>query len=257
MGALWFSGTSGKTLEQGRLFPRRSFRFSKKGRGGSSRGIGTNQGPRIMSTKTKILAIAGGSGSGKSTLAQLIKAALPKDYVEIIAVDDYYLKQDNVPLVERAKMNYDHPSALEFELLAHHLSELKQGRAVFIPTYDFSQHTRSNKTRKLEPPVLLIVEGILSLHHAHLRSFFDYSIFVETPDQLRFSRRLTRDTKERGRTEQSVHQQWAESVQPMYLSFCRPSAQFANEILGANQCGLEIYRPVIDRLLSRFGPSKE
>lgn len=182
-------------------------------------------------TGSRIISVAGGTASGKTTLAHDLAQIGGADRVEVIPLDSYYRCRKECSLEERAGMNYDHPDAFESNLLRAHLDDLISGKGVDMPVYDFATHARSPKTEKINPKQLIIVEGILALHYPELRAAYSYSIFVDTPDPLRFSRRLERDVRERGRTEESVHSQWNTTVHPMHVQFCAPTRALASEVM--------------------------
>jgi len=155
-----------------------------------------------------IIGIAGGSGSGKTTLACRLKALFGEDEVRLISHDSYYKRHDELPFEERCKLNYDHPDAFDNALLIYHLQELKAGRAIDCPVYDYADHNRSNEVQHIEPAPVLIVEGILPFVEPELCAMFDYKIFVDTDADERILRRLVRDVKERGRSLDSVINQY-------------------------------------------------
>lgn len=154
-----------------------------------------------------IIGIAGGSGSGKTTLALRLKERFGEDEVRLISHDSYYKRHDELPFEERCKLNYDHPDAFDNALLIYHLQELKAGRAIDCPVYDYSNHNRSDKVQHIEPAPVLIVEGILPFVEPELCALFDYKIYVDTDADERILRRLVRDVKERGRSLDSVIEQ--------------------------------------------------
>jgi uridine kinase len=176
-----------------------------------------------------MIGIAGGSGSGKTTIAAAVMAALSD--VALIQHDAYYRHRPELSLEERSKVNYDHPDSLETELLIAHLHALSGRRGVERPNYDFTRHLRSDKAARVEPAAVVIVEGILVLADAELRSHFDLKIYVDTDPDLRLARRLTRDIEERGRTAASVLEQYFATVRPMHLEFVEPSKRYADLIL--------------------------
>lgn len=153
-----------------------------------------------------IIGIAGGSGSGKTTLALRLKERFGEDEVRLISHDSYYKRHDELPFEERCKLNYDHPDAFDNALLIYHLQELKAGRAIDCPVYDYSNHNRSDKVQHIEPAPVLIVEGILPFVEPELCALFDYKIYVDTDADERILRRLVRDVKERGRKSGQRHQ---------------------------------------------------
>jgi uridine kinase len=178
-----------------------------------------------------IIGIAGGSGSGKTTIAETIVADIGAQHVGLIQHDAYYLDQSDLPLEERAKVNYDHPDSLETPLLVEHLKELLAGRSVERPTYDFTVHNRAPETVRVEPYPVLIVEGILVLYESALRDLMDLKIYVDTDPDLRVVRRLGRDIQERGRSFESVRDQYLATVRPMHLRFVEPSKRYADIVI--------------------------
>ncbi len=203
-----------------------------------------------------IIAISGASASGKSLFSQTIYTELldelPPGSVAVISEDSYYRNQSHLPLSHREKANYDHPDALEHSLLKEHLQMLKAGKDVDIPVYDFSQHTRSEKTRKVTPPKVLIVEGILALTNKELLEEFDIKIFVDTPLDICLMRRMERDIEERGRSIQSVIKQYQETVRPMFFEFILPSKDNADIVItggGKNRVAIDMIKAKIQHLL--------
>ena len=166
--------------------------------------------------KNLIIGIAGGSGSGKTTLALRLKERFGEDEVRLISHDSYYKRHDELPFEERCKLNYDHPDAFDNALLIYHLQELKAGRAIDCPVYDYADHNRSNKVQHIEPAPVLIVEGILPFVEPELCELFDYKIYVDTDADERILRRILRDVKERGRSLDSVIQTAAGNAQTVY-----------------------------------------
>lgn len=190
-----------------------------------------------------IIGVAGGSGSGKTTVVQAISDALGPDEVTIIPHDAYYYDRSTVPPDERVAINYDHPDALETSLLVRHLEALRAGGAVQIPVYDFAEHARRADTVTAHPRKVVIVDGILILAERLLRALMDIRVFVETDADIRFIRRLLRDTRKRGRTVESVVQQYLDTVQPMHLEFVEPSRRYAHVIIpegGKNQVAVDM-----------------
>jgi len=178
-----------------------------------------------------VIGVAGGSGSGKSTVVQQILDRVPAVSVCLIRHDWYYCDHAHLPLEERARINYDHPDSLDTPLLADHLRELIAGRAVDVPQYDFSTHRRLAETRRLDPAPVVIVDGILVLAEPALRELCEIRAYVETDPDVRFIRRLLRDTRERDRTVESVIAQYGETVRPMHLEFVEPSKRHAHVII--------------------------
>jgi uridine kinase len=184
-----------------------------------------------------IIGIAGGSGSGKTTIAESIVGAIGRDSVVLIQQDAYYRDQTDLPLEERAKVNYDHPDSMETELLVDHLRALLAGRAIDRPVYDFTVHNRSQQTVRVEPCPVVIVEGILVLYEPALRALMGLKVYVDTDSDLRLARRWERDITERGRTFESVRDQYLHTVRPMHLQFVEPSKRYADIVIpeGYNQ----------------------
>ncbi len=178
-----------------------------------------------------IIGLAGGSGSGKTTIAEKIVEEIGPDRVGLIQHDAYYSDLSDLPLEERAKVNYDHPDSLETSLLVEHLRELLAGRTIERPTYDFTVHNRAAETVVVEPSPVLIVEGILVLYESELRRLMDLKIYVDTDSDLRVVRRLGRDIQERGRSFESVRDQYLKTVRPMHLRFVEPSKRYADIVI--------------------------
>lgn len=178
-----------------------------------------------------VIGLAGGSGSGKTTVAHTIMERVGGDRIAFVQHDAYYRDQADVPFEVRAQINYDHPDSLETELLIQHLHELRAGRGVDIPVYDFAGFTRTGERVRLEPRPVILVEGILIFVDPALRALFDIKIYVDAAPDLRFIRRLQRDLTERQRTPESVIRQYLETVRPMHLEFVEPTKRFADLIL--------------------------
>jgi uridine kinase len=178
-----------------------------------------------------IIGVAGGSGSGKTTVVRKILEALADTAVPVLEHDRYYRDRNDLRLEERAALNYDHPDSLETDLLVRHVHELRSGRAIEAPTYDFARHARKEKTETISAGRAIIVEGILIYTDPELRKLMDVKVFVDTDDDTRFIRRLQRDIAERGRTVQSVIDQYLGTVKPMHLEFVEPSKRYADIIL--------------------------
>ena len=185
-----------------------------------------------MARKTFIAVIAGASGSGKSSLAQKLHQRLDSTAkVSLLSEDAYYRQQSALTLDQRNETNYDHPNSIDEELLVKQLSELKAGRSVDVPIYDYNQHDRSEQTEVLEPCDLLLVEGILLLHRASVRALADLLIFVDVPEEICLERRISRDIAQRGRTRESVLIQYNKTVGPMFRQFVAPSMKHADLIV--------------------------
>lgn len=190
-----------------------------------------------------IVGVAGGTGSGKTTVVMEILKELDATSVGLIQHDSYYRDRSHLPNDERAKVNYDHPDALETSLLAEHLNRLLEGYAVDVPIYDFASHTRRPERRRVEPCKVIVVEGILILADPGLRSLFDIKIFVDTDADIRFIRRMERDIAERARTRESVVKQYVDTVRPMHLEFVEPSKRYADVIVpegGRNRVAVDM-----------------
>jgi uridine kinase len=201
--------------------------------------------------------VAGGSGSGKSTLVARLAERFREVGVCIVRQDDYYLDRSDLTVEERAALNYDHPDAVESALLVEHVRLLKAGQRVSCPRYDFATHSRVGQ-RPLEPGRLTIVEGILVLCWPTLRDLMDVRVFVDAPMELRLKRRIKRDVRERGRTEESVRRQFSETVQPMHEEFVEPGRQYAGWLIpGDRPWGREVedLERHIATLLERAGSS--
>jgi uridine kinase len=178
-----------------------------------------------------IIGIAGGTGSGKTTVARAIYDRVGRDRIEWISHDAYYRNFEGLNPEEKHKINFDHPDSLESELLARHIDVLSKGAAVEIPIYDFTTHSRKTETQRVEPRKVIIVEGILVLAEAELRKRIDIKLFVDTPPDIRFVRRLMRDIRSRGRSLESVVEQYVTTVRPMHEEFVEPSKRYADLII--------------------------
>ena len=178
-----------------------------------------------------VIGVAGGSGSGKTTVVRRIVEALEEARVTVLEHDRYYRDRNDLRLEDRAALNYDHPDSLETDLLVRHVQELREGRSVQVPVYDFTRHARVASTQTVAPSRALIVEGILIYTDAALRGLMDIKVFVDTDDDTRFIRRLQRDTSDRGRTMESVIDQYLSTVKPMHLEFVEPSKRYADIII--------------------------
>ncbi|MCR5033415.1 MAG: uridine kinase [Lachnospiraceae bacterium] len=197
-----------------------------------------------------IIGIAGGTGSGKSTFTNRIKD-LYGDRVSVLYHDSYYRAQDDLPLEERMKVNYDHPDSLETELLLEHLKALKEGKAIESPVYDYTQHNRAKETVTVEPRDVILLEGILVLADAKLRKLLDIKIFVDTDADERILRRVRRDTLERGRSIQSIIDQYLATVKPMHNKYVEPSKAYADLVVngGLNDVALDLVATKVAKIL--------
>ena len=178
-----------------------------------------------------IIGICGGTGSGKTTVANRILESVSKDEVIFLQHDSYYLILDELPLDMRNVVNFDHPDAIDNDSLVEHLRALKRGEAVELPLYDFKTHSRRAETLHMEPRPIIIIEGILIFAEQRLLDEMDIKVYVDTPDDIRFIRRLRRDVAERGRTAESVIEQYLSTVRPMHMQFVEPSKRYADVII--------------------------
>ena len=193
--------------------------------------------------KPLVIGISGGTGSGKSTVARKIVEGLPAESVEILDHDSYYRDRSDLSIDERAKLNFDHPDALDNDLLAHHLEELRAGRSVDVPVYDFKTHARLSERRRVQPTQILVVEGILVFVEERLRRLLDVKVFVDTDADIRVFRRIRRDIEQRGRSFQTIREQYYSSVRPMHLQFVEPSKRWADLIVpegGENHIAIDL-----------------
>jgi uridine kinase len=207
-----------------------------------------------MTSNPLVIGVAGGSGSGKTTVVRRILDALPEEQVTVLEHDRYYRDRNDLRLEERAALNYDHPDSLETDLLVEHLKELRAGRPVRVPTYDFALYARRPSTELIEPRATIIVEGILIYTDARLREIIDIKVFVDADADTRFIRRLRRDVSERGRTMDSVIDQYLGTVKPMHLEFVEPSKRYADIIIpigGYNPVAIDMMLSMIRSLTSR------
>lgn len=190
-----------------------------------------------------LIGVAGGSGSGKTTISHnLVKAFKSEDAV-LVEQDAYYKELTNLTLEEKAAVNFDHPNSIEFDLLKEHLKALIAGKAIERPVYDFTTHSRKDECVKIEPSKIIIVEGILLFAIPEIRELFDVKIFVDTDADEMILRRIERDMKERGRSFDSVKNQYLNTVKPMYLEFCEPSKRYADVIIprgGENEVAINM-----------------
>ncbi len=188
------------------------------------------------------IGVAGGSGSGKTCVAKAIRDALEGDAV-LLDMDSYYRPLDHLTLAEREKTNFDHPDALDIPLMIEQVNALRTGQAIDKPVYDFTRHTRFPDRVRVEPSDVIICEGILLFAFPELRRLFDIKVYVDVPDDIRFIRRLKRDVAKRGRTLESVIEQYLGTVRPMHLEFVEPSRRFADVIIpegGRNKVGIDM-----------------
>ena len=199
-----------------------------------------------------VIGIAGGSGSGKTTVAQAILQRVGPDRISFLQHDAYYKDLSGLPLAQRIEVNFDHPNSLDSELLTQHIRDLRDGRSVEVPIYDFSHHSRTTKTYTVQARGVILVEGILIFAEPSLRDLFDVKIYVDTDSDLRLIRRLQRDITERGRTTESVIKQYLNTVRPMHLEFVEPSKRYADVIIpegGFNTAALDMVVARIETML--------
>jgi uridine kinase len=199
-----------------------------------------------------VIGIAGGTGSGKTTIADYILETVGPEKIAFLPHDAYYRDLGNLSQEERAKINFDHPSSLETELLITHINQLRNQETIQLPTYDFKTHSRTGKTTPIKPQPIILIEGILLFAEPELRELFDLRIYVDTDADIRFIRRLKRDIEERGRTTTSVINQYLDTVRPMHLEFVEPSKRYASVIIpegGYNHVALDLIVARIESML--------
>lgn len=206
-----------------------------------------------------IIGIAGGTGSGKTTVARSVIERLGTNKVTFISQDNYYKDQTDLTMKEREAINYDHPFALDNELLIKHLKQLKAGETAYAPVYDFTTHSRfKDKKLELHPNHIVIVEGLHVLSDEDLRQILDIKVFVDTDPDVRILRRVVRDIEERGRSLQSVHNQYLSTVKPMHEAFIEPSKKYADLIIpegGHNQIGIQMLSVLTEKYLNGGWPA--
>lgn len=203
-----------------------------------------------------IIGVAGGSGSGKTTVVRHIMNAIGEESIVLLQHDSYYRDLKHLPFEERTKQNFDHPSALESELMLRHLEALSEGYSVDIPIYDFTRHIRKNETREIQPKNIILVDGILIFAEKELREMMDIKLFVDTDDDIRLLRRINRDIIERDRSLESVLEQYQKHVRPMHLEFVEPSKRYADIIIphgGKNEVALDMVNALINERLQTVG----
>jgi len=201
--------------------------------------------------KPLLIGIAGGTGSGKTTVARRIYESLKGVNVVVLQQDAYYIELNHLPLEERKKINFDHPSAFDSELLIKHLKKLIRRQEIEKPIYSFTDYTRKKETEKVLPRDIIILEGILVLEEEKIRNLLDIKIYVDADEDERFIRRLVRDTKERGRSMESVIEQYLNVVKPMFLQFVEPSKRYADIVIpqgGLNDVAIDI---IVSKIKSR------
>ena len=202
--------------------------------------------------KPLVIGIAGGSGSGKTTAADIILKKVGSHRIAYLQHDSYYRELTNLPINQRREVNFDHPDSLESDLMREHIMALKEWKAIEVPVYDFTTHSRTSETLHVEPRRVILVEGILIFAEPTLRSLFDEKIFVDTDADIRFIRRLKRDLEERGRTTEMVIKQYLTTVRPMHLDFVEPSKRYADVIIpegGLNEVAMDMVIARIESML--------
>jgi uridine kinase len=211
------------------------------------------------SAKCFVVGVAGGSGSGKTYFAKALREQLNKNFhptavCEILYQDSYYIDQSARFDHDGGAVNFDHPSSIDFALLAQHLRDLKQGISISVPIYDFVTHSRKSETVPTSPRPIVLVDGILLFHVPEVRALFDDLVFFDTPENLRFQRRLERDVVERGRSEEGIRQQFQRQVKPMHDQFVEPSKAFANTLIkdiGEFETSLQLYHEKLTQEVRR------
>ena len=205
--------------------------------------------------KPTIIGIAGGTASGKTTIAKrLFDEASKNGSVSLIRIDDYYFNMDKVIRSKTGNLNYDHPDSYDIELIMSHLSDLRKGKQIYKPLYDFVTHSRMSEYELVEPSNIIIVEGIMAFALDRLLPLYDIKIYVDTADDIRFIRRLKRDMKDRGRTLESVVEQYMDTVRPMHHAFVEPSKKYADIIVpegGHNNVAFGMLMSMIEKLQSK------
>lgn len=199
-----------------------------------------------------IIGVAGGSGSGKSTFTNRIKEYFGEDVV-VLYHDNYYRKQDGIPFEQRVTVNYDHPDSLETELLVEHLEQLREGKSIECPVYDYTQHNRSSKVEKIDPKPVILVEGILLLADERVRDLLDIKIYVEADADERILRRISRDVEERGRDLNGIIKQYLTTVKPMHYLYVEPTRAKADIVInsGKNDVAFDLFVSKIRLLLEK------
>jgi uridine kinase len=207
--------------------------------------------------KPFVIGVAGGSGSGKSTVTREVLASVGPEMVAVVMQDDYYLDQTHLSPEERRLTNYDHPKAFDWPLMVQHVRALRSGQPIEMPVYDFAADNRSSQTITVKPAPVIVIEGLFALFDADLRKMMSLKIFVDTAPDVRFIRRLQRDMAERGRSADSVIQQYLETVRPMHKQFIEPTRRNADVILphGANGPAVDIITTKVSSLIRDLNPA--
>ena len=202
----------------------------------------------------KLVLIGGGSASGKTYVLKKVLEKIPEERVAHISLDDYYKDFSSLPFEERAKINFDHPKSFDWKLIHSQIAALKNGEPIDTPTYDFVTHSRTNVTQRVEPKDLIIVEGIMALVNKDLRALGDLSVFISASRERRLVRRIDRDTKERGRTYESVVEQYFATVLPMYEEIIAPSQYYADLIInndGYSEKSIDVLVSVLRQMMDK------
>ncbi|MFC1549732.1 uridine kinase [Candidatus Neomarinimicrobiota bacterium] len=205
-----------------------------------------------MKKSAILIGIAGGSGSGKTSIAHKLLEEYGEGEVVVLQQDSYYKDLPHLPLEKRHQQNFDHPDSIDIDLLGKQLKQLLMGSSVEVPVYDFVRHRRRLPQQAIAPHSVVVLEGIFTLHYPELRQLMDIKIYVETPSDVRFIRRLTRDVTERKRTHQSVIDQYLKTVRPMHEQFVEPSKYYADIIIpegGENKVAIDLFRTKINAIL--------
>lgn len=207
--------------------------------------------------KPFVIGVAGGSGSGKSTVTREVLASIGSDMVAVVMQDDYYCDQTHLSPEARRKTNYDHPQAFDWPLIVQHVQALLRGESIEMPTYDFAKDNRASQTITVKPAPVIVIEGLFALFDAELCKMMSLKIFVDTAADVRFIRRLQRDMAERGRSAESVINQYMETVRPMHKQFIEPTKRNADVILphGANGPAVDIITTKVISLIRNLGPA--
>ena len=195
-----------------------------------------------------ILGIAGGTGSGKTFIVDNLLSIYNSNNINVINLDSYYKDLSHMGHQDRVKQNFDHPDSIDIDLIISHLKQISDGNDIDIPIYDFSNHVRLETTKTISQSNVIIVEGIFALHYMQLRKLYTLNVFIETSEDIRFQRRLSRDTKERGRTIGSIKNQFKSTVLPMHEKFIGPSKQFADLIIDGNSNIINIIRSIKEKI---------
>ena len=198
--------------------------------------------------RSVILGIAGGTGSGKTFIVDNLLSIYNSNNINVINLDSYYKDLSHMGHQDRVKQNFDHPDSIDIDLIISHLKQVSDGNDTDIPIYDFLNHVRLETTKTISQSNVIIVEGIFALHYIQLRKLYTLNIFIETSEDIRFQRRLSRDTKERGRTIGSIKDQFESTVLPMHEKFIGPSKQFADMIIDGNSNIINIIRSIKEKI---------